>query len=678
MKISYEWLREYVNTKIRADKLSSILTMIGHEVTAVEKHGKDFIFDVEVTPNRADCLSYLGLAREVAAITRKAFKLPDMKIGTKAGKIRPVSVAIEDKDSCLRYSARVIRDVKVGPSPKWLIKRIEAMGLRPVNNIVDITNFVLFETGQPLHAFDLDKITGNKIIIRNALPGEKIITIDTLERKLKPHILVIADKEGPVAIAGIMGGQETEVTEKTKNILLESAYFSQTSIRKAILSLGLSSDSSYRFERGVDISKVVEASDRASFLISKISKARIGALTDVGKKQRALDKIILRPQYLNKILGLKLSANQINDILTRLGFKVKGRSALEIAVPDFRNDITREADLIEEVARIYGYENIMPSPPASIIVTDESPARKNEMQKIGIVKDMLVASGFNEVVTHSLTSRQAVKDIDFSEEGLIDVENPLSKEQEVMRQSLLPGMLKVVSHNISRQINRIKIFELSNIYFLKESAYNEELFLGIAIYDKSQNQKESLSSGLFQIKGAVIALCERLGIVADLGFESTTHPAFATGETIALLSGTTMLGTIGKVKTDVLGRFDIKGDLYAAEINFKTIEGLSNLSRFYKPLPRFPFSYRDISFSVNKSISYKEITGLIKGTGSGMIEEIECLSEYHGKEIPKMQRGLAIRIIYRLKEKTLTEEEINRVDTDIRSKLTDTFNVTLR
>lgn len=677
MKISYEWLREYVKTKIRAENLAPILTMIGHEVTAIEKKGNDFIFDIEVTPNRADCLSYLGLARETAAVTKRALKLPKAKIKQETGGAKPVFVDVEDKDGCPRYSARIIRDVKVSPSPKWLIKRIEAMGLKPVNNIVDITNFVLFETGQPLHAFDLDKITGNKIIVRRAAPREKIITIDAVERQLKPHMLVIADERNPVAIAGIMGGQETEVTEETKNILLESAYFSPITIRKATLALGLSSDSSYRFERGVDITKVVEASDRAAVLINEIARGRIGAIADVSIEKKSDIKTMLRPRYLNRLLGTKLSTQQIKEILTRLSFKVKGSSTLEVIIPAFRGDVTREADLIEEVARIYGYEKIAPASSAGIIVTDESPAAKNRMQKRKIAKETLAASGFNEIITYSLISRQIIKDMDFPEEGLIEIKNPLSKEQEVMRQSLLPGIIKVISHNISRQIQKIKVFELSNIYFLKESVYNEELFLGLAIYDKRQRQKESLSSGLFQLKGAVTALGERLGM-PKLELEETTHPVFVAEETVAVLSSATMLGTMGRIKPEILQRFDIKGDVYTAELNFKTMETLSNLSRYYKSLPRFPFSYRDISFAVSKSISYKDIAALVKNAGAGLIEDIECLSEYRGEDIPEKQRGLAVRVIYRSREKTLTEEEINTADTTIRKKLTENFKATLR
>jgi phenylalanyl-tRNA synthetase beta chain len=676
MRISYDWLREYIDTKIRTENISSILTMAGHEVVAVEERENDSILEIEVTPNRPDCLSYIGLAREVSAVTKKRLKLPTAHIASKKSKQNTIKVTIEDKAGCPRYSARIIKGVSVGPSPKWLIRRIGSMGLRPVNNIVDITNFVLFETGHPLHAFDLDKIKGNEVIIRKASPGEKITTIDGVEKELKPHMLLIADKERPIAVAGVMGGKDTEVEESTKNILLESAYFDPVTIRRTALSLGISTDSSYRFERGTDLAAIVKASDRAASLIGDIAGGKICGITDAGTKKKSQNTVLLRAAYLNRLLGTQLNAETIKEMLERLGFIAKGTSMLEVTAPTFRDDVTREADLIEEAARIYGYEAILPKP-QSIIATEEEPQPKDARQKTGLAKEVLTSSGFNEVITYSLISRQALKETALPEEGVVEIRNPLSREQEIMRPSLLPGALKAVSYNISRQIQDIKIFELSSIYFQKEGVYNEEPFLTIAQYTKKSQMQNYNESGLFKMKVIITVLGERLG-APKLNFEKTTHPLFVSDETIAVLSDNLMLGVLGRVKPEILKAFDIPNEAYAAELNFKVIIDSSSLSRFYKALPRFPYSYRDISFAIDKSVTYKEITDLVRNTGGIIIEDIELLSEYRGEHIAKDQRGLAIRVIFRSKEKTLTEEEIDRIDTAVRENLVKNFNAALR
>ncbi len=679
MKISYEWLREYVNTKLRAQNLASKLTMAGHEVSTVTKQGNDFIFDMEITANRADCLSHLGIAREVVAITGKEPKVPRVKIKKASPSDTLFKVAIENKTACQRYTCRVINNVKVSPSPKWLAKRLESVGLRSVNNIVDITNFVLFETGQPLHAFDADKLKRQEIVVRNAKIGEVITTIDGVERKLAPSMLVITDGLSPVAIAGVMGGKDTEVTEQTENILLESAYFDPVSVRRAAFSLGISTDSSYRFERGVDFGGILLASDRAASLISDIAKGQPGGIKDVGIKRWPVSKITLRPTYLNKILGTILKPADIGDILSRLGYGVKISTDLIVTAPTYRSDTTREADLIEEVARIYGYDNIAPCP-LKAVATHENSQSKDFANKRDITKQMLVASGFNEIITYSLINSDTVKGTALLEEGFARIKNPLSKEQDIMRPSLLPGMLKTVAHNLSRQVYDIKLFELSNIYFQQEADYSEEPSLVMAQYGKPQTKTargDYAATGLFQIKGVISELTKRLGI-KELVFENTSHPAFKKAEVAAMLSGNTMIGTIGSVDEKTLRAFNIKGELFIAEINFNVLVECARVESYYKPLPRFPYSYRDVSFSIEPTISYGELADFFKKTGGTQLKKIELLSEYRGKDINKKHRALAIRMIFSSKEKTLTEEEIDIADTAIRQGLEEKFNASLR
>ena len=680
MKISYEWLREYVSTKLRAQNLASKLTMAGHEVSAITRQGDDFIFEMEITANRADCLSHLGIAREVVAITGKEPRVPDIKIKKKVlTGTSSLKVAIENKAACSRYIGRVIHNVKVVPSPKWLVKRLESVGVRSVNNIVDITNFVLFETGQPLHAFDADKLSRHEIVVRNAKANEGIITIDGVERKLSPNTLVITDGLSPIAVAGVMGGKDTEVTERTENILLESAYFDPVSVRRTAFALGISTDSSYRFERGVDFGGILLASDRAASLICDIAKGQSGDIKDAGIKRQPVNKIVLRVEYLNKILGTTLKPAEIIAILSRLGYSVKIATDLVVTAPTYRGDTTREADLIEEVARIYGYDNIVPCP-LKVVTTCEDAQSKDFAKKREMTKQILVGSGFNEIITYSLISSDIVKGTAFSGEDLVRIKNPLSKEQDTMRSSLLPGMLKTVAYNISRQVYDIKLFELSNVYFQKESDYSEEPSLAMAQYDRSPakgNQGDYAVSGLFRVKGVVSELGRRLGI-KELVYEKTTHPAFEKAEAAALLSGNIMLGTIGRVNEQTLRAFNIKGQLFIAEINFNMLVACARLERYYSPLPRFPYSYRDVSFSIDPTISYSELTGFFKKTGGAQLKEIKLLSEYHGKEIDKRHKALAIRMIFSSKEKTLTEEEIDIADTAIREGLKEKFNAALR
>jgi len=678
MKISYEWLREYVNTKVSPETLANWLTMAGHEVSLIEHNKGDVVFDIEVTPNRPDCLSHIGIAREISAATGKPFKFARAKLLKAPQEKRGFRIVRENKAMCPFYTMRVIRNIKVAPSPQWIAKKISSIGLHPINNIVDATNFVLFETGHPLHAFDLDKLSGNEIIIRNARANESIVTIDDIERKLKPNMLVVADKSRPVAIAGIMGGKDSAITGATKNILLESAYFDPISIRRTSLALGLSTDSSYRFERGTDLENVVPSSNRAASLICDIAKAGIGGFLESADKAQSPAKINLRVPYLNKILGTSLKPAEIRHILARLGYRVKGVSVLEVIPPSYRSDTTREADLIEEVARIYGYDNIN-SVPASIITTCQDDNLKDFIAKRNAAKETLVSSGFNEVVSYSLISKDLLKDMLWTDEGFIKIKNPLSKEQEIMRPSLLPGIIKASAYNTSRQVYDIKLFELSNIYFKEAKEYREEPYLALALYAKANtlNQKGILEQGFFRLKGVILNLAKTLG-VKNLKLEKITSNLLDEDRSIAVLSGSVMLGLMGRLKDNITAVFGITGSLFVAEIDFRQLVLSAHPERYYKPLPRFPYAYRDVSFAIGVLVEYKEIEALIKRVGGNLVEEIELLSEYRGKQIEAGKRSLAIRVIFRSKDKTLTEEEIGSADAAIRSGIEKTFNAVLR
>lgn len=673
MKISYKWLREYVNTKIEARKLLNILTMAGLEVTSHKKIDRDDIFEIEVTPNRPDWLSHIGVAREVAALQGKTLKLPEVSV--KQELESSVNVTIKDIKSCLFYSVRVIYNVKIGPSPKWLQKKIEAVGLRSINNVVDITNFVMMETGQPLHVFDMGKVEGKEIIVRNAERGEKLLLIDETEKDLTERNLVIADAKKPLALAGIMGGKTSEVGIETKDILLECALFNPYSIRKTVQELGAASESSYRFERGVDTGRILYASDRAASLIADIAKGKIGARKNTGYVENKMFSVLLECAKVNEVLGTTLSSADIRRILKGLGFDVRGSSLLEVKAPSYRIDIEKREDLIEEIARIYGYSKIPLAMP-EIVVTDEKPYIKEDRDKTDIIKSILTSAGYCETITYSLISRDLVKKTRISEQGLISIRNPLSKEQEVMRNSLLPGALKVVSYNISRQINSVKIFELSKIYFERDSLYNEDVSLCITDY-KKRGKVQSHSNAIYSIKGAIETLIKNMGI-GQIQFEKSDHPLFVRGETLAVLSDKHMLGIIGTVNSDILDAFDISGDTAIADINFKELRTIADLKKQFVRLPRYPYSYRDISFSSADTVLYKDIVSLIKKKGGALIEDIEFLSEYRGRGVEIRERSLALRIIYRAKDKTLTDEEVDSVNKSVRDGIVECFSATLR
>jgi phenylalanyl-tRNA synthetase beta chain len=698
MKVTLGWLKDYVALKIPAKELADKLTMVGLEVTSLEKRGKDWIFDIEVTTNRPDCLSVVGIAREVAAITKSKIKNQKSKIHIKIPKQktknqRPIYIEIKDKKGCSGYLGRVIEDVQVRPSPEWLKKRLEQVGIRPVNNIVDITNYVLIETGQPLHAFDYDKLTASSIIVRRAKRDEKIVTIDGVERKLNPGILVIADADKSIAVAGIMGGRDTQVTNQTKNILLESAYFDAATIRRAAKLLGITTESSYRFERGVTKEGVLVASDRAVSLITELTAGRLVAGQQ--KRQRAKDKrkeITLRTSRVNQILGTNLSVQEIKRILESLQLKVKGRGLrVKVAIPSFRRDLSREIDLIEELIRIYGYAKIPISFPY-IKPTAHSPQPRVKGIE-NLVREILISQGANEIITYSLLSQDLVKRTSlFSEKNLISIRNPLSSEQELMRPSLIPGMLNCLSYNLNRQIKDIKIFELGHIYsrytsptrntkFLQRNKISngaspkENLHLAIAITGKRYDDwlRKLAEASLFDLKGILEVLFERLGISAV---------EFSNGVNCAFLSEIKVkgdaVGFIGQVARGILEEFDIAGDIYVAEVLLDRIWPHLNLEKRFKPLPKYPLISRDMAIVIKEEILSSQVASIITDVGGSILSDLKLFDQYYGKQIPQGYKSLAYCLRYQLKNRTLTDQEVTEVHAKICQALMEKLGAKIR
>lgn len=680
MKVSYNWLRQYIDFKVDPKDLAGKLTMAGLETKSIDERGGDFIFEIEITSNRPDCLSIYGIAREIRGIFGSKLK-PIKADLLKGAKLKKPSIKIEDRKGCLRYVGRVMEGVEIGPSPKWLIERIEAVGLRPVNNVVDITNFCLLESGQPLHAFDHDKLDGGRIIVRRAKRGEEIATIDNVNRKLDENILVIADARKPVAIAGIMGGKDTEVGLSTKRILLESAYFDPPTIRMAAKRLGVSTESSYRFERSVDLRGVLPASNRAAQLICDLAKAKaISSATDEGMREEKRKRIEFRISRANKILGTAIPMSKCSAILRRLGLKArqKGKGALEVDIPSFRRDLKEEIDLAEEAARIYGYDKV-PETLTRISIWGKGSQKSSDRIVEQTIRQALIGMGLNEAITYSLISKDSSinKIMNAQEDNLLKVRNPLSSEYEVLRPSLLGGLLDVLAYNINRKISDIRIFELGKVYGVG-TAPSEKGALAIALCGmkvKDWKKKEALD--IFDLKGTIEAFLEKVGIL-EYEFEAKPFPIFAPSASSSIKVAGKDIGLFGKASKALLDRYDIKNPIFISELDLNPIFSYATLERKFAELPRYPSVVRDISLIVDDKVSNKEIVDLIRKTCGESAVSINPFDLYRGEQVPKGSKSILYSVEYRACDRTLTDEEVNGLDKKVREALATALNARIR
>ncbi len=638
-----------MNIKVPAEKLAEKLTMAGLEVTSLEEKGNDFVFEFEITPNRPDLLSVIGIAREAAAVTNLRLKLPSAKrYALSAKKSQLISIRIEDKKDCPLYTARIIKGIKVAPSPDWLKKRLELVGLRSVNNIVDITNYVLLETGQPLHAFDFSKIKNNTISVRRGKGSEKIITIDGQQRNLARDILVIADEEKAIAVAGIMGGAGSEVSEKTGEILLEAAVFDPVITRRASRISGLSSESSYRFERGLDWQNVEFASTRAANLILKIAGGKLVLSKSTIKPKVKKRTVILKTGEVNRVLGRDFTVSQIREILISLGFIVKKQKAkdLKIDVPSFRIDISQPVDLIEEVARISGYENI-PARLPRILPQDGEVSLICGRRKA--IKDILIGQGINEVITYSLISKSLAGQFGYPDSQLITIANPLTSQQGVLRPGLIPGLISCIGYNLNQKQRDIRIFEIGNIFRVNQ----EQPYLGLAYSGKEFN--------ILSIKGVLELLLERLGI-ADFEFLKLDyeHPYFQKEVSLSLTLNKKIFANLGAIKPDILKRLDIEDFIFAAELELDWLFAqIKKAQKRYISIPLYPEVVRDISIMLKQDISVGEVIKKIKINRIPYLIEVSFKDHYLGKQISPGHKGLTLSCIYRAGDHTLTAQEID-------------------
>lgn len=687
MRISLDWLKEYVDVKGGLDKVQQALTMTGLEVTSVLNIEKDNIMDIEITPNRPDCLSVIGVARELAAALDRPLKIPAsikkayMKKEPSHGSAR---IEVLDKKACSRYVGCIIKNVKVGPSPEWLVERLNAVGVRSVNNIVDITNYVLFETGQPLHAFDLDKLEGKKIIVRKAKKGESIVAIDGVKRELEPDMLIIADANSPVAIAGIMGGKHAEISNETKNILLESAYFDPVIVRKAQRKLSLASESSYRFERGVDFGMILAASVRAQEMIREIAGGKLkGTLTDVGGKTLKEREVELDIDQIPRVLGIEINSTDIMDIFKRLDLRPvkKGKSKILVRCPSYRQDLEKGIDLIEEIARLYGYDKIPSKIPDFTIQKTYEEEKKSELLLAKELKNILCSLSLNEIVTYTLASRSSIEALGISLESLVRLQNPLSSNQEFMRPSLILEMLEVVSWNLSRRNSPIQLFEMSKIYLkgkeTGEVAEKMRLSIGMCGSTKGDWKDKPRDLEFFDLKGVIEAFLPSIGIV-NYKIEKADSFIFRDEISICIKIDKDIIGVAGEVKPSIARKFDIKQKVYLAEIDMEKILQYAQLQRSFVALPRYPSIKRDISVLVDDSVSAESIFNLIKGQGNELVRSVDVFDLYKGQQIQGGKKSLAYTVEYRSDEKTLKDEEIIQIHKNIQDSLVKELGAQIR
>lgn len=640
------------------------MTNAGLVVADIQSIEDDFCLDVEVTSNRPDCLGVIGIAREIAAMVGASVQLPETNyINTNIDVSKLISIAVEEPILCPHYTARIVRHITVKPSPDWMQKRLKCIGLRPVNNIVDITNYVMMETGQPLHAFDLDKLSDQRIIVRRARSGEEIVALNGASRALFHDMLVIADSKRPVAIAGIMGGKDTEVSASTRNILLECAQFEPRQVRRTTKVTGIASDSSYRFERGVDHEGVELASKRAVNLIREFAEGEIvNGVIDVKPTKHEKKRVTLRIERLNKVLGLEIKRDVASDILKRLHFQVLNEvdSFIDVEVPSFRGDVYREIDLIEEVARIYGYNNIPTKTSISVRGTVKS--------KYEIVEDsvcqFLIGLGFYETKTFSIVDTSPLQSVNlWSDKGGIDIANPLRQEESRLRTCLLPSLIHTKIYNMNRGVERVKIFEIAKVYLAGEKLPEEKTCLSILA-----------DVDYLTLKGIVESLLTCLGITSKcewLAFNGSI--LFRTEKSSKIQLGNNVLGYIGETK-----ELELKTSPCMVELDMDLLVKMSNFFKKYHALSQYPPVLRDLAIIVDEEVTWASIEKCIATMNVSYLTGINFFDIYRGKQIPSGKRSIAFNLCFQAQDRTLKSEEADIALHTILDSLYKTLGAELR
>ncbi|HKZ78516.1 MAG TPA: phenylalanine--tRNA ligase subunit beta [Pyrinomonadaceae bacterium] len=691
MFISYNWLRELTGTSLPPLDVRERLTMVGLAIDAVDQHNGDYVLDVEVPSNRPDCLSHLGIAREVTVIESSHLRPPTPIPPSVEGRAeRLTSVEIRDPRLCRRYAARIVRGVKIGPSPEWLRSRLEEIGQRPINNVADITNYVLHELGQPLHAFDFTKLTDQRIVVRTARPGEKLRTLDGIDRVLDSEMLVIADATRAVALAGIMGGEETEISETTTDVLIESAYFDPDSVRRTARKLGMDTEASRRFERGADCENVLQAQTRCIELICEIAG---GVATenavDVYPDPLQPRQIDLRPERVEDLTSLSVSRAEMVRILTALGFverQTRANGRLSFLAPSWRVDTTIEEDLIEEISRHTGYDKIAAVlPPANTSGEYQSSETKRRA-----LRRVLSHAGFDEAINFSFIEPDQVREYEYvpgliaddTPERQVTLSNPIVGQAALLRPTLLPGLLQSIRHNLNQNIRDVRLFEIGRVFGASqrgELPLEREALALAATGGATEEGRAQATRELdfYDLKGALEAAAGQMRL-GRLRFVKAHVKHLREGQAArVLLPDGSSVGTIGRLVESIAGTYKFRQPVYVAELDLSALHRAEERAVVYRPLPRYPAVFRDVTLLMNRQVPILELLETINEQQVEDLRTVNLVGIYEGPNIPKDKRSVTVRLEYRADDRTLRDEEVEERHHELIDSLLNIFTATL-
>ncbi|MBA4601671.1 phenylalanine--tRNA ligase subunit beta [Thermoactinomyces mirandus] len=646
----------------------------------------DQVIELQLTPNRSDCLGMWGVAHEVAAIFDRELRLPVIhdQVPMDGGLSEEVRIVVESDEDCPFYTAQVVKNLKVGASPQWMQNRLISAGIRPINNIVDITNYVMLETGQPLHAFDYSKIKGGQIVVRRATENEKVVTLDNVERVCDPDMLLITDRENPLGVAGVMGGASSEVTPETTEILLESAFFDPMVVRQTSRKLGLRSEANIRFEKGVDPEQIIPALYRAVQLLCQLCGGIVASNAEVEKVGDVEDVIIdLRHERLVNLLGIQISQEEVMDIFRRLGFPATLEDDIyEVRVPSRRPDIMLEVDLIEEVARLYGYDRI----PATLLWGQQTPGGLTKSQKMRrTVRHLLRELGLNEVFTYSLTSEQAEQEIASLHEGIrpIRLAMPMSNEHAVLRTTLLTQLIKAAAYNVNHGNGHVKIFEVGKVYLSDEELLTclpEERFELAALITGKKTPtiwKSTWSDGhdFFVMKGILDSVFERFGL-RDVEYQAAQLEGFHPGRTAVCIMNGEVIGVLGQLHPKLAKRYDLDEPV-VFQLDLESLLD-RDIDIMYHPIPRYPAVTRDLAMTVDINMPAGLLEAGIREVAGELLESVDLFDVFTGAQIGEGKKSVAYSLVYRAPDRTLTDEEVQEAHHKIVKHLAEFYGAELR
>ena len=659
----------------------------------------DYVLEVDITPNRVDATSHFGVARDLAAYLKQNgkpanLKRPSVDAFKIDDEVPAIEVVVENKEACLRYSGITIKNVTVKESPEWLQNRLKVIGLRPINNVVDITNYILHGVGQPLHSFDADKIKGNKVVVRSATEGAKFVTLDGVERTLTDRDLMICNVEEPMCIAGVFGGLDSGVTEQTKNVFLESATFHPTWIRKTARRFGLNTDASFRYERGLDPNQTVEVMKRAALLIQEVAGGTItGAIQDIYPVPVAPYRVELTYDKVNTLIGKVIPVETVKSILESLEMKIVSETAegLVIDVPVYRIDVQRDVDVIEDILRIYGYNNVeIPTTLKSSLTTKGEVDKSQQLQNL--ISEQLIGCGFNEILNNSLTAAGYYEGLEtYKPENLVNLMNPLSNDLNVMRQTLLFGGLESIQHNANRKNADLKFFEFGNCYFFNAekknpekvlAAYKEEYHLGLWVTGKRVSNSwahPDENTSVYELKAYVMNIFTRLGLnFGNVVFGNLSNDIYSVAVSVHTRGGK-LLATFGVISKKIQKAFDIDNEVYYAEINWNELMKAIKTSKVnFKELSKFPAVRRDLALLLDKNIQFAEIEKIAYETEKKLLKEVELFDVYEGKNLEPGKKSYAVSFLLQDENATLNDKQIDKIMSKLIANLESKLNAKLR